>query len=224
MFEFAWNACRGLSFCLVEEWGTVWWDVDHTWIAQKAHNTYIKDGFLKAQMLGFVTFTWWKKTRAMRNSLIRLPWTTSLPYANTRSWTWFKVSVLLIHCPGHNMLDAVENPGSYTDFWKGMCEFQGFYKQVQILRKFCCFFIKLTNYMWSIHGIWGMKVCSNGTGHVTKMATPMIYDKSLQNSSEADSQWHVYQYYNGHEIWYTIERSDTYFKMVSKMAAPYYLN
>ena len=37
----------------------------------------------------------------------------------------------------------------------------------------------------------GMKVCSNGPGHMTKMATMLIYGKNLKNSSslEPNSQW-----------------------------------
>ena len=33
--------------------------------------------------------------------------------------------------------------------------------------------------MWSLNGMWGTKICSNGPGHMTKMAAIHIYGKNL---------------------------------------------
>ena len=37
-----------------------------------------------------------------------------------------------------------------------------------------------SNFIWSLHGMWGMNMCSNGPGHVTKMAAMPIYGKNLK--------------------------------------------
>ena len=35
---------------------------------------------------------------------------------------------------------------------------------------------------------WGTKVCSNGPGHMTKMATMPIYGKNLKKSSSPEQK------------------------------------
>ena len=35
------------------------------------------------------------------------------------------------------------------------------------------------NFIWRLHGMWGMKICSNISGHMTMP----IYGEKLQNSS-----------------------------------------
>ena len=37
------------------------------------------------------------------------------------------------------------------------------------------------NFMWSLHGIGGTKVCSNGPGHMTNMAAMPIYVETLKD-------------------------------------------
>ena len=36
--------------------------------------------------------------------------------------------------------------------------------------------------MWIIHGMGGTKICSNGPGHMTKVAAKPIYGKNIKKS------------------------------------------
>ena len=46
-----------------------------------------------------------------------------------------------------------------------------------------------SNFIWSLH--WGTKVCSNGPGHMTKMAAMLLYGKNHKKSSspEPKGRW-----------------------------------